>query len=158
MGTWCALRTRVILLPRQDVIVLAAALVLLSSTLVYHACPHGQLLGHLAGVRKFLSAFFHWKGTCGLGASDSLLLMCVCVCVWFLSVYKRYKECWRDRGIKFVLTCRLISVSVSLCGCVWKGDWSGVRDSDGWTCLMCCDNSVRYVAFMGTPCPGDMGK
>lgn len=53
------LHVGVILLPKRDVIVSAAALVLLSSTLIYHSCPHGQLLGHLAGVRKFLSAFFH---------------------------------------------------------------------------------------------------
>lgn len=37
----------------------AGTLIVLSSILVCHFCPHGHMLGHLAGVRKFLSAFFH---------------------------------------------------------------------------------------------------
>lgn len=39
----------------------------------------------------------------------------------------------------------------SVCVCCERQWW-------GWTCVMYCDNSVRYVAFMGTPCPGGRGR
>lgn len=45
-----------------------------------------------------------------------------------------------------------------VCVCVEGTGQCERQQRRGSTCLMYCDNSVRYVAFMGTPCPGDMGE
>ena len=110
----------------------------------------GSCLVNLAGVRKFLSAFFHWKGTCGLGEGERVCFGCVCV---FLSVYKRTNVRGTERERKSETQCLfkpacvcLISVSVCVCVCVClcvcmyvfgRGDWAGVRDSDGVERVWC---------------------
>lgn len=61
---------------------LAGTLIVLSSILVCHFCPHGRLLGHLAGVRKFLSAFFHWKAAVhGAWVRGRVCFLRVFVCI-----------------------------------------------------------------------------
>lgn len=121
--------------------------------LVCHFCPHGPLLGHLAGVRKFLLAFFHWKAKWGLGVREGLLFICFCLCIKD-RMNVRELEGEGESEPQFVLACCCVS---HICICVFGGEnWVAVSCS--WTCLMYCDNSVRYVAFMGTPCPGDTGE
>ncbi len=126
-------------LPFRDVIASAGTSILLSSTLVYQFCSHGQLLGHLAGVRKFLSAFFHWKGTLGLGVREGLLFMRVCFCP-SIKDRQSVRGSKRDRKseTKSCSSLFVCLIHVSMCVCLLaRGDRAGVRDSDGVERVWC---------------------
>lgn len=135
MCTWCMLHPGIVLLPSRAVTASAATLILLSSTSVDHFRPHGQLLGHLAGVRKLLTAFFHWKATRGLGVREGSLFIWFCLCT-----KDRKRE--REKRVKHkVCSSRLVCVLylyLCVCVCVFgREDWAGVRDSDGVERVWC---------------------
>lgn len=89
--------------------------------------------------------------TWGLGARQGLLFMCFCL---YIKDGKGVSVT-RERVAHKVCPSRVLYPYLSVCV---EGIGQCERQWWGWTCLMYCDNSVRYVAFMGTPCPGDMGE
>lgn len=104
-----------------------------SSILVCHFCPHGRLLGHLAGVRKFLSAFFHWKAA----VHGAWVRGRVC----FFFGKGRWKGCESDEGKRERVTHKVSPAGccvsyICIWVCVWRGPGS-VRDSDGAERVWC---------------------
>lgn len=76
--------------------------------------------------------------------------VCFCLCI------KGSERVWNNKVCSDWLVCvGYLYLCVNVC--VWKGDRVGVRETVmGRMCFMRCDNSVRYVVFLGTPYPRDM--
>lgn len=119
--------------------------------LVCHFCPHGQLLDYLPGVRKFLSVFFHWKATLGLGAREGLLFMCFCLYIKDRMSRREMKGDKKSETQSLFPVCWCVSYN---CICVFgREDCTGVRDSDGVERVWCTVITRPVCGFHGNSLP-----